>query len=127
MSSRTTALAAEALSNLRRVNVQLRTVVVIAHGGNRVGAADLGPPESAGEARVQALADAAPRLWSALGDLAGERVAQAQISTTAGSVFLIGEDGHLIAGTTGPDPAAGLAFYDLRATLRWVTRPEADS
>jgi hypothetical protein len=127
MSPATNALAGEALNKLREVNVQLRTVVILANGVNQIAGADLRPRETAGEASVRALADAAPRFWSTLADLADERVAQAEIATTVGSVFLVGEDGDLIAATTGPDPAAGLAFYDLRAALRWITAREGDS
>jgi hypothetical protein len=127
MNSATTALAGEALSELRRVNTQLRRVVVLAVGGNQLAARDLSPPEAGGEAKVRALADAAPRLWAALADLVGERLAQAEISTTAGSIFLVVEDGGLIAATTGPHPASGLAFYDLRAALRRASGREGGS
>jgi predicted regulator of Ras-like GTPase activity (Roadblock/LC7/MglB family) len=121
MTSATAALAAEALGELRRVTSQLRAVVVVDASGERLASADLSPPETASGARVRALADAAPRLWSMLANVAGEHVAQAEISTTAGSVFLVAENGHVVAATTGPDPAAGLAFYDLRTILRRLT------
>jgi len=35
-----------------------------------------------------------------------------------GSVFVVRDDGRLIAATTTPEPTVGLVFYDLKSCLR---------
>jgi len=60
----------------------------------------------------------------------GRQVAQLEVATPEGSVFLVREGERAIAATTRPEPAAGLVFYDLKACLRGIAdqakpRPKA--
>jgi hypothetical protein len=45
-------------------------------------------------------------------------LAQAEIATSDGSVFLVRDEQRTIAATTGPEPTVGLVFYDLKSCLR---------
>ena len=41
-----------------------------------------------------------------------------------GSVFVVRDEERLIAATTGPEPTAGLVFYDLKSALRSFAEPK---
>ena len=43
---------------------------------------------------------------------------QLEASTHEGSVFVVCDGPRRIVATTGPDPTAGLVFYDLKGCLR---------
>src|SRR5262245_58632288 len=47
-------------------------------------------------------------------------LAQLEVATLEGSVFVVRRSGRLIAATTRPDPTVGLVFYDLKHCLRSV-------
>jgi predicted regulator of Ras-like GTPase activity (Roadblock/LC7/MglB family) len=46
---------------------------------------------------------------------------QLEVASEEGSLFVVREGDRLIAATTGPEPTAGLVFYDLRSALRKAT------
>jgi predicted regulator of Ras-like GTPase activity (Roadblock/LC7/MglB family) len=106
--------AAQALSELTALSAQITSAIVIDPDGlplasthDDAGAAALAPT-------VQELLAAADRL----GD--GRRLAQLQLSTADGGVFLVRDADRAIVATTRPAPAAGLVFYDLKTCLRSI-------
>jgi predicted regulator of Ras-like GTPase activity (Roadblock/LC7/MglB family) len=116
--------AAQALSELTALSAQINSAIVVDGDGAPV--ASTLDEQGAGELAqtVQELLAAAGRA----GD--GRRVAQLEVATAGGSVFLVSEGDQTIAATTRPEPAAGLVFYDLKTTLRSIAdqakpRPKA--
>ena len=53
-------------------------------------------------------------------------VAQLEVATLAGSVFVVRDGARMIAATTTPEPTVGLVFYDLKTCLRSIERESAD-
>ena len=54
----------------------------------------------------------------------GGTLAQAEIATGDGSVFLVRDEQRTIAATTGREPTVGLVFYDLKSCLRGFSEPK---
>jgi predicted regulator of Ras-like GTPase activity (Roadblock/LC7/MglB family) len=111
--------AAQAIADLREISPQVKHVVVLGPGGEIVGA-------SSGDAPAERLADGARRLLDAAEELRPE-VAQLEVATVAGSVFVVREGDRVIAATTSPEPTVGLVFYDLKTCLRSVGAEPADA
>jgi predicted regulator of Ras-like GTPase activity (Roadblock/LC7/MglB family) len=106
--------AVQALSELTALSAQITSAIVIDADGSPLAstvddaaAAELAPT-------VQELLAAAGRI----GD--GRQLAQLQLSTPEGGVFVVRDGDRAIAATTRPEPAAGLVFYDLKACLRSI-------
>jgi predicted regulator of Ras-like GTPase activity (Roadblock/LC7/MglB family) len=120
----TPAPAADVLDELREVTVQIRAVAVFDPAGEPLASADLSPRQETGAAGVRRLVEGGMELWRIAMQLAGDSLAQTEISTAKGSVFLVNHDGRLIAATTGRDPASGLVLYDLRRALEQLAAAE---
>jgi predicted regulator of Ras-like GTPase activity (Roadblock/LC7/MglB family) len=103
---------AQALSDLTEISSQIRAAIVLDADGSTLASTLDDRPELA-EA-VQELLAAVKR---AAGNEEGE-LAQAEIATGDGSVFLVRDEQRTIAATTGPEPTVGLVFYDLKSCLR---------
>jgi predicted regulator of Ras-like GTPase activity (Roadblock/LC7/MglB family) len=112
--------AQQALSDLTEISSQIRAAVVFDDKG-KVAGSTLGD-----SARAEQLAKAAADLLAAAeGVKAGESaLAQLEVATGEGSVFVVRDGKTRIAATTGANPTVGLVFYDLKSTLRSV-KPEA--
>lgn len=111
--------AAQALADLTEVSAHIRAAVLIDADGSVAASAGLDP------AAAEAIAGGARRLLAAAEEAMGgpearERLVQLQAATPEGCVFLVREEGRLVAAVTQPDPTAGLVFYDLKACLRHV-------
>jgi predicted regulator of Ras-like GTPase activity (Roadblock/LC7/MglB family) len=106
--------AAQALSELTALSAQITSAIVVDGDGAPL-ASTLDDDRAGGLAQtVQELLAAADRV----GD--GRPVLQLEVATADGSVFLVRDGDVVIAATTRPEPAAGLVFYDLKATLRSI-------
>jgi predicted regulator of Ras-like GTPase activity (Roadblock/LC7/MglB family) len=108
--------AAQAIADLTEISPQVKEVVVVAADGTVQGS-------NVSEPRAAHLAEAAQRL---LGEAqrVQQAVAQLEAATVQGSVFVVRDDGRLIAATTTPEPTVGLVFYDLKTCLRSVDEPK---
>jgi predicted regulator of Ras-like GTPase activity (Roadblock/LC7/MglB family) len=122
--------AREALSDLQQISVQVVHALVAGADGAVI-ASTL--PDDASAAQ---LARVAAELWEggeqARRDLGRDELAQLELATPEGSVFLVRDDARSIVATTRVDPTTGLVFYDLKATLRALAEngaaaPEEDS
>src|SRR5205807_7607871 len=81
----------------------------------------------AGEGRARAFVAAARELLDAAGGLRSSAAPnQIEVATAEGSVFVVRDDGRLIAATTTPEPTVGLVFYDLKSCLRAAAAPEEE-
>jgi predicted regulator of Ras-like GTPase activity (Roadblock/LC7/MglB family) len=111
--------AAQALADLTEISSQIRAAVVLAADGSAIAAT----PD---ETRSAELAGAARELLEAAARASGEgrRVAQLEVSTREGSVFVVRDEERTIAATTGPEPTVGLVFYDLKSCLRSIAAEE---
>ena len=108
------AVAEKALAELRDISSQVRAAVVFDAGG-KVLAATLS------DEQAERLASAAKLLLEQAEVVRGDadaKLTQLEAATPEGSVFVVREGGHVLAATTGPEPTAGLVFYDLRAAVR---------
>jgi len=98
--------AAQALADLTEISSQIREAALVGPDGETI-------------AGSESLARAARELIEAAGAVRTEGVvSQVEVSTAAGSLFVVRESDRLVAATTDPEPTVGLVFYDLRATLR---------
>jgi predicted regulator of Ras-like GTPase activity (Roadblock/LC7/MglB family) len=53
-------------------------------------------------------------------------LAQLEVATLNGSVFLVRDAEHAVVATTRPEPTVGLVFYDLKSCLRSAAAPPGD-
>ena len=106
--------AETALAELTEISSQIEAAVLVDAKG-AVSASTL-PDERA--ARLASSARAA--LEGAEQVRAGE-LTQLEVASEEGSLFVVREGDRLIAATAGPEPTAGLVFYDLRSALRKAT------
>ena len=108
--------AQQAIADLKEISPQVRDVVVVGADG-----APAGSNLSDGAAK-QRLADGAKRLIEESESLR-PGVAQLEVATLAGSVFVVRDGERMIAATTSPEPTVGLVFYDLKTCLRSIEEP----
>jgi predicted regulator of Ras-like GTPase activity (Roadblock/LC7/MglB family) len=112
--------AAQALSDLTEVSSQIEAAIILDADGSTMASTVDGT-------RAQELARAAQELLTAVGRAAGDgagELAQFEVATTQGSVFVVRDGQRTIAATTGPEPTVGLVFYDLKSCLRSVAAEE---
>ena len=79
--------------------------------------------EQRGPEFAQAVQELLAAVTRASGDEGGT-LAQAEIATGDGSVFLVRDEQRTIAATTGREPTVGLVFYDLKSCLRGFSEPK---
>jgi predicted regulator of Ras-like GTPase activity (Roadblock/LC7/MglB family) len=112
--------AARALSDLTEISSQIEAAIVLDADGATIAS-------TVDDARSADLARATQELLAAVrraaGDGAGE-LAQLEVATQDGSVFVVRDQARTIAATTGSEPTAGLVFYDLKSCLRSVAAEE---
>ena len=111
---------AQALSDLTEISSQNEAAVVLDADGSTL-ASTLDEPRSAELSRT------AQELLAAVGRASGDggkQLAQLEVATTDGSVFVVRDEQRAIAATTGPEPTVGLVFYDLKSCLRSVAAEE---
>src|SRR5919198_378983 len=105
--------AAQALSDLTEISSQIQAAVVLESDGSALAS-------TLDEARSKELAHAVQELLAAVEPVSGDdrKLAQLEVSTSEGSVFVVKGEGRTIAATTAPEPTVGLVFYDLKSCLR---------
>jgi predicted regulator of Ras-like GTPase activity (Roadblock/LC7/MglB family) len=115
--------AQEALADLKQISVQIVHAVVADASGGVAGST---LPDSPSAER---LARSAQELWEAADgarrELGRDELAQLEVATPEGSVFLVRDSARLIIATTSADPTVGLVFYDLKACLRAIAEGAA--
>jgi predicted regulator of Ras-like GTPase activity (Roadblock/LC7/MglB family) len=108
--------AVQALSDLTEISSQIEAAVVIDADGSAIAS-------TVPEPRSFELARTAQELLAAVGRVAGDggrEPAQIEVSTREGSVFVVRDQGRVVAATTGTEPTVGLVFYDLKSCLRSI-------
>jgi predicted regulator of Ras-like GTPase activity (Roadblock/LC7/MglB family) len=110
---------AEALADLTEISTQIRLAVLVDEKGELVASAGV-DATSAGNvaALARQLLAAAEEAMGGAG--ARERLVQIQAALSDGCVFLVQDDGKLVAAVTVAEPTVGLVFYDLKTCLRQV-------
>ena len=112
--------AAQALSDLTEISSQIEAAVVLDADGTTMASTLDGT-------RAEDLARTTKELLAAIGRAAGDggkELAQLEVATGDGSVFVVRDEQRTIAATTGPGPTVGLVFYDLKSALRSVANEE---
>jgi predicted regulator of Ras-like GTPase activity (Roadblock/LC7/MglB family) len=109
--------AAQAISDLTEISPQVRHVALIGADGSVTGS-NLSDATAA-----ERLAAGAKRLVDEARAVR-EDMAQLEVATLAGSVFVVRDGERMIAATTTPEPTVGLVFYDLKTCLRSVEEPK---
>jgi len=109
--------AAQALADLTEISTQIETAVLVDADGKVVASAGGDP------ARAEGMARAARQLLAAAEETMGgaearEKLVQLQAATLDGCVFVVQDEGRVVAAVTAPDPTVGLVFYDLKTCLR---------
>jgi len=106
--------AAQALTDLTEISSQIEAAIVLdAEWSTLASTLD----EQRGPEFAQVVQELVAAVKRASGNEEGE-LAQAEIATGEGSVFLVRDEQRTIAATTGPEPTVGLVFYDLKSCLR---------
>jgi predicted regulator of Ras-like GTPase activity (Roadblock/LC7/MglB family) len=108
--------AAQALTDLTEISSQIEAALVLDAEGSTL-ASTLDETRSAELARATQELLAAVRRASGDG---GKELAQLEVATQEGSVFVVRDRERTIAATTRPEPTVGLVFYDLKSCLRSV-------
>ena len=111
---------AQALSDLTEISSQIQAAIVLDADGSTLAT-------TLDEQRGPEFAEAVQELLSAVQRASGNdegKLAQAEIATGDGSVFLVRDEQRTIAATTGPEPTVGLVFYDLKSCLRGFSEPK---
>jgi len=107
--------ATQALSELTALSAQITAAIVLDEEG--------APAASTlGDEPTRELADGVKELAAAATRATGRDggLAQLEVATPTGSVFVVRDGKRTIAATTRAEPAAGLVFYDLKTTLRAI-------
>src|SRR5919206_1297274 len=123
--------AAQALADLTEISSQIEAAALFGESG------DVAASTFADEERAREFVRSARELLDAAGGLRSSAAPnQVEVATAEGSIFVVRDDGRLIAATTTPEPTVGLVFYDLKSCLRAVAeeppkrqrrpRPKAD-
>ena len=100
-----------AIGELKEISTQVESAVLVGGDGAVLGSTL--PDEQA-----RSLAASATNLLEEAGRLDTRELRQLEVATDAGSLFVVREGELLVAATTGPEPTAGLVFYDLKSCLR---------
>jgi predicted regulator of Ras-like GTPase activity (Roadblock/LC7/MglB family) len=103
--------AETALAELTEISSQIEAAVLF----NRDGAVAASTLSDEAAAR---LASSARALLEAAEQMRKGELAQLEAATAEGSLFVVRDGNRLIAATAGPEPTAGLVFYDLKSALR---------
>jgi predicted regulator of Ras-like GTPase activity (Roadblock/LC7/MglB family) len=106
--------AETALAELTEISSQIEAAVLVDAKG-AVSASTL-PDE-----RAARLASSARAALEAAEQVRDGELTQLEVASEEGSLFVVREGDRLIAATAGPEPTAGLVFYDLRSALRKAT------
>jgi predicted regulator of Ras-like GTPase activity (Roadblock/LC7/MglB family) len=112
--------AAQALADLTEISSQIEAAVVLDGDGAALAS-------TLDDARSAELGRTARELVAAAGRASGDGgrvLAQLEVSTREGSVFVVRHEQRTIAATTGPEPTVGLVFYDLKSCLRSIAAGE---
>jgi predicted regulator of Ras-like GTPase activity (Roadblock/LC7/MglB family) len=109
--------ADQAIADLTEISPQVQTVVIVRQDGSVAGS-------NAGADEAARFAAASQRLLGAGDEVRSGQglgpVAQLEVATTDGSVFVVRDGARVIVATTTPEPTVGLVFYDLKTCLRSV-------
>ena len=106
--------AETALAELTEISSQIEAAVLVDAKG-AVAASTL-PDE-----RAARLASSARAVLDSAKEVRDGELTQLEVASEEGSLFVVREGDRLIAATAGPEPTAGLVFYDLRSSLRKAT------
>jgi predicted regulator of Ras-like GTPase activity (Roadblock/LC7/MglB family) len=111
--------AARALADLTEISSQIEAAVVLDQDASLLGST------LTDEARANELAGEVRELLVAAERAAGDKeLAQVEVATTEGSVFVVRDGERTIAATTTPEPTVGLVFYDLKSCLRSIAESD---
>jgi predicted regulator of Ras-like GTPase activity (Roadblock/LC7/MglB family) len=115
--------ATEALAELKDLSTQITVAALASTDG------ELQASTSEGQAAVKLArlaADVVRQAEDVRRDMGREALAQLQVATPDGSLFIVLDGGRMAVATTGPDPTVGLVFYDLKTLLRQLARDGED-
>jgi predicted regulator of Ras-like GTPase activity (Roadblock/LC7/MglB family) len=107
----------QALTELTELSTQVHAATIFDRDGKVAASTLVG-------GRGDWLASSAKALLDAAESLRGEgdtAVVQLEAATPEGSVLVVREGDRVVAAVTGPEPTAGLVFYDLKRGLQSVS------
>jgi predicted regulator of Ras-like GTPase activity (Roadblock/LC7/MglB family) len=105
--------AAQALADLTEISSQIEAAALFGENG------EVAASTFRDEERAREFVRTARELLDAAGGLRSSAAPnQIEVATGEGSVFVVRDDGRLIAAATTPEPTVGLVFYDLKSCLR---------
>ena len=108
---------ADELAKLTEISAQIEAVVIALQTGEVVGSTIANEDRAASGPARSAARTLARAGRPAKGTLDQGLPVQLEAVLPDASVFVVREGDRLIAAVTGPDPAVGLVFYDLKSCL----------
>jgi len=112
--------AAQALADLTEISAQIEAAVLAGTDGSVV--ASTFEQEGRGEELARAAVELVAAAGEARGNSGAPELVQIQAATPRGSLFVVRDEGHVVAAVTGSKPTVGLVFYDLKTCLRMLER-----
>jgi len=114
--------ASNALDELLDVSPQVDAAVILQRDGSRPQLVASAP--AASDRMADRFGDTCVRILAAADrardELGREPVAQVEIASADGHVFVVADNAWIVAAVTAADPTVGLVFYDLKTALRTV-------
>lgn len=128
MSESAPSIARAALDELLDVSPQVDAVVLLRHEDGELLAS---APHDFSASKATAMARTSTQILEAAEvarrELGREPVAQVEVATRDGHVFVVADAAHIVAAVTDADPTVGLVFYDLKTALRSMRESSASS
>jgi predicted regulator of Ras-like GTPase activity (Roadblock/LC7/MglB family) len=116
--------AAQALADLTEISSQIEAAVLAGKDGSVV--ASTFREQTKGEELARAASELVSAAEEGRAEAAKQELVQIQAATPRGSLFVVQDEGHLVAAITGTKPTVGLVFYDLKTCLRIVETQRAE-
>ncbi len=112
---------AQALADLTEISSQIEGAVLATADGTVLASSFEG---DRGEQVARAALELVSLAEQAVGESRRVELTQLEAATPAGSVLIVTDGTRVLTAVTGPQPTAGLVFYDLKTCLRLAREEE---
>ncbi len=112
---------AQALADLTEISSQIEGAVLATADGTVLASSFEG---DRGEQVARAALELVSLAEQAVGESRRAELTQLEAATATGSVLIVTDGTRVLTAVTGPQPTAGLVFYDLKTCLRLAREEE---
>jgi predicted regulator of Ras-like GTPase activity (Roadblock/LC7/MglB family) len=113
---------AQALADLKEISSQIESAALFGADGSVIAST------FADEEAADRFVETARELLAAAEEVEHDpaALAQLEVATLDGSVFVVRDAERVVVATTRPEPTVGLVFYDLKSCLRSAAAPAGE-